>query len=708
MLFPENMLRVEIIADKRRLNNVVKKIVKLGSFQPEEPRSPIGEGRLEDARRKLGVLQEQLNKIKSIMDISKITVQPSGSIKVKDWLETSDEVSLLASKLEERYKDLLEEINKLRAERDLLAEQMKQIEPFKDIDVPLSDAYNMNFFDILLAITNKEKAEELKSEAKNVYFWSYPLNEKEEAILVIGLKKDQIVEKAKRIGIQKLELEEGKAPAAIYVETKRKVDKITELISKRREELSRSAKEDQKEFTTIYGKMLTVISALTIMSRVKVSEFFVQLEGYVPEKDFKKYVEELKDEAHVSSERPKRFGEKEEPPVYIRMPKSISALESVVEIYGTPSYWEISPTVFLVITFPILFGLMFPDLGDAIVVFLFSVWFYKYGKRKGSDNIPKLSLVLIYSSVVAMITGLLARDFFGPLPVGGLREIFGSPKYSVGPLYSVWPVPPSVDKALSFLLPFGEFATNASIDYAIIFSIMLGAILLFASGLLGLVNAIRKKDKDFLLFEKLPTFLIYIVPLVIFMWGLPNLPSTTGFFNADESILGEVLNALLLKPISSNLAGYIIIWYTAFTLLFNWASKAILLKRYENASTGGSLIFGFIDGGFEGGLLLLSNTISFVRILVFALAHYYILDAFSFMAYFASEPFVGATTSTISVLINPLGIVLLVIGNLLAIGLEGLIVFIQDMRLHFYEMFSKFYEGKGKKFEPAVAYVSLE
>jgi len=708
VLFPENMLRVQIISEKSRLNTVVKKLVKVGSFQPEEPKEQIGEGRLEDARRKLGLLQEQLNKIKSIMDISKITVQPSGSMKVSDWVQASDEVSTLASKLEEKYKDLLEEINKLRAERDLLAEQLEQLEPFKDIDTPLSEAYNMTLFEVLIAVTERGKFEKLKASLKQAYFWSKPIDEDNVAFLTIGSKGDKIQEKAKEVGIQRLDLEEGKAPAMVYIETKKRMDKISELISRRRDELSRSAKEDQKEFTTTYGKLLTIINALTVMSKARVSDFFVQMEGYVPEKDFKKYADELKDECYIGSERPKRFGEKEEPPVYIRMPKSISALESVVEIYGTPSYWEISPTVFLVITFPILFGLMFPDLGDAIVVFLFSIWFYRYGKRKGSDNIPKLSLVLIYSSIVAIITGLFARDFFGPLPVGGLREIFDSSKYSTGPLYGIWPIPASVDKAISFLLPFGEFATNVSIDYAIIFSITIGAILLFASGLLGLLNAVRKKDKDFLLFEKLPTFLIYIVPLVIFLWGLPELPNTTAFFNADEAILGEVLNALLLKPLSANLAGYLIIWYTSATLLFNWASKAIILKKYENSSTGSALIFGFIDGGFEGGLLLLSNTISFVRVLVFALAHYYILDAFSFMAYFASEPFVGATTSTVSVLINPLGIVLLVIGNLLAIGLEGLVVFIQDMRLHFYEMFSKFYEGKGKKFEPAVAYVSLE
>lgn len=50
---------------------------------------------------------------------------------------------------------------------------------------------------------------------------------------------------------------------------------------------------------------------------------------------------------------------------------------------------------------------------------------------------------------------------------------------------------------------------------------------------------------------------------------------------------------------------------------------------------------------------------------------------------------------------------ILIIGNLLAIALEGLIVFIQDMRLHFYEMFSKFYEGRGRKFEPVMSYIEL-
>ena len=45
------------------------------------------------------------------------------------------------------------------------------------------------------------------------------------------------------------------------------------------------------------------------------------------------------------------------------------------------------------------------------------------------------------------------------------------------------------------------------------------------------------------------------------------------------------------------------------------------------------------------------------------------------------------------------GIIILV-GNVFVIGLEGLIVFIHTLRLHFYEWFSKFYEGTGTPFKP--------
>ena len=41
-----------------------------------------------------------------------------------------------------------------------------------------------------------------------------------------------------------------------------------------------------------------------------------------------------------------------------------------------------------------------------------------------------------------------------------------------------------------------------------------------------------------------------------------------------------------------------------------------------------------------------------------------------------------------------------VIGNLFVTALEGLLVGIQVLRLEFYEMFSRFFDGEGRPFRP--------
>ena len=43
--------------------------------------------------------------------------------------------------------------------------------------------------------------------------------------------------------------------------------------------------------------------------------------------------------------------------------------------------------------------------------------------------------------------------------------------------------------------------------------------------------------------------------------------------------------------------------------------------------------------------------------------------------------------------------IVVVLGNIVVIALEGLLTGIQGLRLEFYEMFSRFYEGDGKPFK---------
>ena len=90
----------------------------------------------------------------------------------------------------------------------------------------------------------------------------------------------------------------------------------------------------------------------------------------------------------------------------------------------------------------------------------------------------------------------------------------------------------------------------------------------------------------------------------------------------------------------------------------------------------------------EAVLSYASNTISFLRIGAFVLVH-----AGMMMVVF-----------TIAEMLGPIGyVVAVILGNIVVIILEALLVGIQVLRLEFYELFSRFFEGSGKEFVPVVA-----
>jgi V/A-type H+-transporting ATPase subunit I len=97
---------------------------------------------------------------------------------------------------------------------------------------------------------------------------------------------------------------------------------------------------------------------------------------------------------------------------------------------------------------------------------------------------------------------------------------------------------------------------------------------------------------------------------------------------------------------------------------------------------------------FEGGdffTRLLGNTISYSRILALLMAHWALM-----LVVYTVADMVG-TASILTLIIST---IVIVVGNIFVLALEGLIVFIHTLRLHFYEWFSKFYMGTGTEFTP--------
>ena len=94
------------------------------------------------------------------------------------------------------------------------------------------------------------------------------------------------------------------------------------------------------------------------------------------------------------------------------------------------------------------------------------------------------------------------------------------------------------------------------------------------------------------------------------------------------------------------------------------------------------LVQGFFEL-FETMLSYFSNTISYVRIGAFAVSHAAMMEVVLMLS--------GASAGSTNWII-------FVIGNIIVCGLEGLVVGIQVLRLEYYEMFSRFYQGTGKPF----------
>jgi V/A-type H+-transporting ATPase subunit I len=134
------------------------------------------------------------------------------------------------------------------------------------------------------------------------------------------------------------------------------------------------------------------------------------------------------------------------------------------------------------------------------------------------------------------------------------------------------------------------------------------------------------------------------------------------------SVVGSVVDnrAAIILPLG-------VLWYFAGSVLL--------------ASESASRAIGHALGQLvESILQLLINTISFIRVGAFALAHAGLSLAVVSIANTASHPLFTAS--------------ILVLGNILILVLEGLVVSIQTTRLVLFEFFIRFLKGTGRMFQP--------
>jgi len=112
-----------------------------------------------------------------------------------------------------------------------------------------------------------------------------------------------------------------------------------------------------------------------------------------------------------------------------------------------------------------------------------------------------------------------------------------------------------------------------------------------------------------------------------------------------------------------------------------WFREPLAERMQGHAAPfGAHALTGFFEL-FESIIAYLSNTLSFVRLGAFAVAHE------------------GLSSMVLRYASGPTGWIVLVFGTLVIVGFEGLIVGIQALRLQYYEFFGRFFQGRGRPFQ---------
>ena len=330
----------------------------------------------------------------------------------------------------------------------------------------------------------------------------------------------------------------------------------------------------------------------------------------------------------------------EQVPVLLRHSRLLRPFGMLVAGYGLPGYQEIKPTLFVALSYMLMFGMMFGDVGHGAVLMLVGILAIARGRSTKVKDVGTLLTLVGFSSAVF---GVIYGSFFG-------LEWFHK--------YGLWHDP----------LEGNPLALMAA-------AIGMGVLIISMGLILNIANRIRRRDWVGAFLDS------YGIVGAIFYWGVLYLLVRYASLR-ERGMLGLVIVLVIILPI------------------IGWSLREPLwyALRRRKAGGGEKEKGGFFEAAmesvveaFEAMLSYMANTISFVRLAAYAMSHAAVLMATFVMAREVEKIPTGGGFLRVLVIIG---------GNLIAIVLEGIIAGVQALRLEYYEFFSKFFTGSGEAYTP--------
>ncbi len=644
MFLPNRMVKVNLLVFSRHLGALTESLGRSGMLHLVNATAASHNRLLEnvDTETDIREIEQELRRCGVLLEALGIE---GGAAAPAVATLSQQEIQELFDKVDKRYQEVEADLGKLLESQTGLQQQSHALAGFPFPSVRMDTLRNLSQLCVLAGILKEDAMIRARQTlADDCLLVPAPASKGGELLVVTSRRKRFAVEDTlEKLGFKKIVLPEI---AGTVSEERGKIDVCLEelrvKINQARLAVVSLGEEYGGLLLAIQKQLKGLLAIRQAQGMFGHSRQLYCVSGWLPAQDLPK-LQKLVDEATggtgvVESREVDEVEaqEAEKVPVQLSGNALTRPFQALVTNFGMPNYRELDPSLFVAITFMVMFGFMFGDLGQGGVLFLIGLLLRL--RKASSQGAKDAGTFLLCCGGSAMLFGIL----YG--------SVFGNEEW----IPRLWISPsPMHTKDLSQLL---------------LTAVGVGVVFLSVSLIFNIINHFRAKK----FFEG--TFDKYGVLGLLFYW----------------SCLITVLVSLVTRRFHTWSLVFIV---APLVLLLLRIPLGNLLKHHSLSGEEGGLFSGLLEGVIDTMETLtgyLSGTVSFIRVGAYAISHAALcLAVHSIMSMLDGAP--GATAAKILVA---------VLGNVLIIGFEGMVAAIQCVRLEYYEMFSRFFQGGGVEYRP--------
>ena len=580
---------------------------------------------------------------------------------------------------------LLEEDTNTRKSLEEYTSLKETLQLIKKLDVDIGNFGLMKYFFTNFFVIKTSDYDEIVRTLEGVVIYKYELESKENSALVIisdAKDADKVIRVMRSLNANPFSIPQGfpQIPSKAYALAESKIKELTVKQKSITKQLAMMRKKLRVEILTLQEDARVAKDIFETLRKPGGTKHFALIQGYIPKKMEKKFnditgqwtsiTEEIKD--------PKTL---EELPVLLRNPRWVRTFEVITNSQGIPKRGEPDPTWMIALMWPIFYGIMFADLGHALLLMGFGLLF----KVKGQGTLSRWGMLIGISGFSAAIAGLFTGEVFGFhldhfAPVAFLIEE-GAPLHFMAGFIG--------------LLSVAEL-TFEQVIMILKVSIFLGIVHLVWAFLLRIKRYYKEGRKVALYFEAIPNLIMYFGIVAVMMSAIGSGYDVMGMYSKIHTEPVPWITILV--------GDWAVVWLVvriAIIVVIGCVVVMIvggIMHNKKHPEEGGDMASVVMETLLGKTVECLSHTISYARIGIMLLVHAALL----------------LTVNNAYVQLGGIGsggaLAIIIGGNLGIMIIEGLIVYIQALRLHLYEYFTKWYDGGSipfKKLVPEMIYNKL-